>query len=826
MNPAGHHRGKENPEEPFVPDLSEGAETGVYLALLELLDEGLIVTGDEVIIDANSAACRLLERDYRQIAGQPLSELFLSERAFLDARARLFIQGEMRGSLRVALPGGRHRDFRFVAAARLRPGIHALILSPDLLAETAPDVSSLDPTPAADTVWPRLAAALLQPVIVVDDGDRICAANAAAITTLGLGREELVGRLAGERLGLQWPAADAPPLARLRPQPGGEELTARVLAGPQAGWRLLVLPPLGQPAATLPAPAPAASPATAQSNAVHVPLDVFDAASQAILVSDADNRIVAVNRAFTQITGYSREDVLGRNPGLLNSGRQEPEFYAALWQSLRDSGQWQGEIWNRRKNGEIFPEWLTITAVRDGEGATRHYIAMFTDLTAKRQAESRTEYLAHHDILTGLPNRRLFERRFDDAAERARQRRCSVGVMRLDIDNFKAVNREYGDNVGDAFLQQIARRLLAALPRGGMVARERSDAFLALLPDLDLSSECGRAAEALLATLSLPFEAEGHNLQLTASIGIALLPEDGNTLDALLRHADAALAHARRLGGNNHQYYVLEMDDAGIEREAFESKLRYAIEREELEVHFQPLIDARDGSIRAGEALLRWHHPELGLIPFRRFISAARDGGLVARLGDWALRAACRAAVGWPAEGNRQPMVTVNVAIEQIMQGDFVGRVATALAESGLPADRLELDLDEQVLQEDNSRIFATLTELAGMGVHLAIDDFGRGLTAIPKLKRYPLQALKLDPALVRDVGKSEESEAIVEAIANLANSLGLAIFARGVEDEAQQAFLSALACHLQQGPLFGRPLTDTEFAAFLARQRLESGLQ
>ncbi|NMG67364.1 EAL domain-containing protein [Azoarcus indigens] len=646
------------------------------------------------------------------------------------------------------------------------------------------------------------------------------------MTTLGLGREELVGRLAGERLGLEWPAADAPPLARLRPQAGDEELTARVLAGPQAGWRLLVLPPLGQAIPTLPAPAPEPSPATPQGSAVHVPLDVFDAASQAILVSDANNRIVAVNRAFTDITGYSREDVLGRNPGLLNSGRQEPEFYAALWQSLHETGQWQGEIWNRRKNGEIFPEWLTITAVRDDEGATRHYIAMFTDLTAKRQAESRTEYLAHHDILTGLPNRRLFERRFDDAAERARQRRCSVGVMRLDIDNFKAVNREYGDNVGDAFLQQIARRLLAALPRGCIVARERSDAFLALLPDLDLSSECGRAAEALLATLSLPFEAEGHNLQLTASIGIALLPEDGNTLDALLRHADAALAHARRLGGNNHQYYVLEMDDAGIEREAFESKLRYAIEREELEVHFQPLIDARDGSIRAGEALLRWHHPELGLIPFRRFIGAARDGGLVARLGDWALRAACRAAVGWPLEGGRQPMVTVNVAIEQIMQGDFVSRVATALADSGLPADRLELDLDEQVLQEDNSRIVATLTELAGMGIHLAIDDFGRGLTAIPKLKRYPLQALKLDPALVRDVGKSEESEAIVEAIANLATSLGLAIFARGVEDEAQQAFLSALDCHLQQGPLFGRPLTDAEFAAFLARRQLENGLQ
>ncbi len=824
MNPVGPPRGDHPSSEPFVPDLSEGAETGVYLALLELLDEGLIITGDEVIIDANSAACRLLEREYRQIAGRPLAELFPSERAFLDARTRLFIQGEMRGSLRVALPGGRHRDFRFIAAARLRPGIHALILSRDWLAETSPEASSgfhaevvLDADGASrhDGLWPRLAAALTQPVIVLDAVGLVAAANAAALALLGLARTAVVGHPASELFAIDWPASGAPPLARLRPAGAGEALTARILAGPHPGWRLLILPPHAEAAkkcVTLPektgvADAPA-----------RLPVEVFDAASQAIFVSDAENRIIDVNRAFVDITGYSRNDVIGKDPAVLGASCHEPGFFRAMWQSLDETGQWQGEIWNRRKNGDVYSGWLAISAVRDAHGAIRNYTGILSDLTARWRSESRADYVSHHDTLTGLPSRRLLEQRFTAATEHILLRhRGNVGILRIDVDGFRAFNREYGTNTGDAVLRQIARRLLVALPRGAMIAREGSDSFLVLLPAFEQESDAGRIGASLRAALAPPFETERGEAHLSASIGAVLFPADGDTFDILLGRADAALLRARQPGGDGYQRYLPDLDGPGILHRVFEANLRHAIEREQLAVHFQPLVDARSGRICAGEALLRWQHPELGLIPYRSFAAAARDSGLIVSLGDWALRTACLAVADWTHTGDgAAPMVTVNIAIEQVMQPDFVARVQQALADAALAPERLELDIDEQILTEDSAHAADVLAALAALGVHLAIDDFGRGPSAIPKLKRYPIQALKLDPVLVREVGRSEQSEAIVEAIASLAGVLDLKIFARGVENAAQQAFLSALGCHLQQGPLFGKPMAQTEFVAFL----------
>ncbi len=825
MNPAGPPRGDNPSSEPFVPDLSEGAETGVYLALLELLDEGLIITGDEVIIDANSAACRLLEREYRQIAGRPLAELFPSERAFLDARARLFIQGEMRGSLRVALPGGRHRDFRFIAAARLRPGIHALILSRDWLAETTPEASSgfnaevvLEAGGASrhDELWPRLAAALAQPVIVLDAVGLVAAANAAALTLLSMARTAVVGHPASEVFAIDWPADGAPPLAHLRPVGGGETQTARVLAGPHPGWRLLVLPPHVEAAKKGTAILEKARVADAR---VRLPVEVFDAASQAIFVSDAENRIVDVNRAFIDITGYSRKDVIGKDPAVLGASCHEPGFFRTMWQSLGETGQWQGEIWNRRKNGDVYSGWLAISAVRDAHGAARNYIGILSDLTARWRMESCADYVSHHDTLTGLPNRRLLEQRFAAVAEHVLLRhRGSVGILRIDVEGFKAFNREYGANTGDAVLCQIARRLLAALPRGAMIAREGCDSFLVLLPALEQESDASRIGAGLLAAMAPPFETGRGEACLGASIGAVLFPADGDAFDILLGRADAALLRARQPDGDGYQRYVADLDGPGILHRVFEANLRHAVEREQLAVYFQPLVDARSGRICAGEALLRWLHPELGLIPFRSFAAVARDSGLIVDLGDWALRTACLAAAGWThgADG-AAPMVTVNIAIEQVMRRDFVERVQQALADAALAPERLELDIDEQILTEDSAHAADTLAALAALGVHLAIDDFGRGLSAIPKLKLYPVRALKLDPALVREVGRSEQSEAIVEAIASLAGVLDLKIFARGVENAAQQAFLSALGCHLQQGPLFGKPMAQTEFAAFLA---------
>jgi len=917
MNAARGPQGDDDSDDPFIPDMSEGVETGMYLALFELLDEGLIITGDEIVLEANSAACRLLERDYRQIAGKPLADLFPSEQAFLEARGRLFIQGEMRGSLQVSLPGARHRNLRFVAAARIRPGVHALILSPDVMAEAYAEAAP------SDTLWPRLAAALEQPVIVIDADGKVAAANAAALKTLNVERDKLVGHPLDACVGLEWPASGEVPIARLRPRGRKNYLSARVLPGPKPDWRLLILPPATRHAAppaaaragggghrdffermcaesplpTLLCEGPeqrifAANAAAALvyghsrealcamklaelrapgnvpgeltecrvwqhrrqdgsvfdvellaypidapnrpgamvlmhdlpdapllASQLRLPVSVFEAANQAILVTDAECRILAVNRAFTAISGYTLAEAKGRNPSLLGSGRHDREFYAEMWRTINETGQWQGEIWNRRKGGAVFPEWLSITAVRSREGDTLHYIGIFSDLSAKRQAESRADYLAHHDTLTGLPNRRLFETRFTEAMVRAEQPRRSVGLLRIDLDNFKAVNREYDHDTGDTLLQQVARRLLGALPPGGTAARERSDTFLAMLPDIDIGSDVGRAAEAMLGALTTPFQVGGRDIRLSASIGIALFPEDGSSFDVLMRHAVAALLHARQLGGNNAQYFTDEMDAVGIERVAFETNLRQAVEHDQLEAHFQPLVDVRDRRVRGGEALLRWRHPDLGLIPFRRFMGVARDVGLLTRMGDWVLHAACAHAAAWATVDGSAPCVTVNVAIEQIMHGDLVERVRHALAQSGLPPQRLELDLDELVLKEENARILTALTTLHEMGVRLAIDDFGRGLASIPKLKRYPLRALKLDPALVREVGTREDSEAIVEAITSMAGVFGLDVLARGVESEAQRAFLSALGCHLQQGPLFGRPMSAEDFQAFLEKR-------
>ncbi|WP_246265771.1 EAL domain-containing protein [Aromatoleum diolicum] len=630
MNAARRPQGNENPEEPFIPDFSEGAETGLYLALFELLDEGLIITGDEVVLEANSAACRLLERDYRQIAGKPLADLFPSERDFLDARARLFIQGEMRGSLRVSLPGERHRNLRFVAAARIRPGIHALILSADVIAEAYADAPFTDAAPI-DTLWPRLAAALEQPVIVIDEQGRIAAANTAALGTLGLTRGSIVGQAIDTCMGIEWPAADAAPVARLTVPGRRADIAARVLPGPKPDWRLLVLPPAERttvrPEAPVQAPATnrIVQPATpgAGSSADDVLERMFaDSPLPTLLCEGPTLHIFAANNAAARVYGYSREALCTMCVGDLRvcpgDGRKPSE-----------PGIWQ----HRRQDGSTFDT----------------------------------------DILT-----------------------------------------------------------------------------------YPVQSACHPGATVVM-----------HDL-----------PE-------------APLM-------------------------AFETRLRHAVDLDQLEVHFQPLIDARNGSIRGGEALLRWHHPELGLIPFQRFAGVARDAGQLIRMGDWVLHAACAQAADWTRADGQAVRVTVNVAIEQMLHGDLAERVRHALAASGLPAAQLELDLDERVLKDENTPLLTTLNSLAEMGVQLAIDDFGRGLASIPRLKRYPLRALKLDPLLVGEVGVREDSEAIVEAISSMAGVLGLEVLARGVAGEAQQSFLSALGCHLQQGPLFGQPMTADAFRAYL----------
>lgn len=620
MNTGRRPRGSEDSGTPFVPDVSEGAETGLYLALLELFDEGLIITGDELVLEVNSAACRLLGRDYRQIAGRPLAELFPSEREFLEARARLFINGESRGSLRFALPDGGDRELSFIAAPRVRPGIHALILSERSTGRSVDETSS-------DVLWPRLAAALDQPVIVVDDSGKVAAANAAALKTLDIERSDLVGQTLASRIGIVWPGSGKASLARLTKPKGAGTVTARVLPGPRPDWRLLILPP-SQSVNAKQKGTRSRSSADAESDD-SLERMFADSPLPTLLCQGADLRIFAANKAAAAAYGYSQAALCGMRVAEL---RAEPDAGRAAV----ESGVWR----HRRKDGSSF------------------------------QAE----------------------------------------------------------------------------------------------------------------VLTYPIES------------------------------------ASRPGA-----VVLMHDLPDMPRPAFDHPMRHAVDLDRLDVHFQPLVDAREDKVCGGEALLRWNHPELGLIPFQRFVGIASATGLLEQMGDWVLHAACARATAWP-DGLDATRVTVNIAIEQLTRGDLAERVRHALKTSGLPATRLELDLDERVLNEENGKVLATLTALHDLGVRLAIDDFGRGLASIPRLKRYPVQALKLDPALVKEVGTREDSEAIVEAIASMAGVLGLDVLARGVESRPQQAFLSALGCRLQQGPLFGRPMNADEFREYLAQQRDRTG--
>ena len=434
-------------------------------------------------------------------------------------------------------------------------------------------------------------------------------------------------------------------------------------------------------------------------------------------------------------------------------------------------------------------------------------------------APSMSMYLTSHDPLTGLANRRMLEARFGDCAVRAAGRHGSIAIVRLDLDGFAAVNRSLGESAGDEVLRCIARRLAATAGSAALVARERSDSFIVLLPEPAHPGNADQFAETLLRAVAEPLELGGGLQRITASAGLALYPQDGRNLDTLLRNAKSALEQARRLGGNHCSVFHTRLDGPGFDSSHLERGLRHALQADELCLHFQPLVDARSGRTRAGEALLRWRHPELGLLPYRQFMGAVGDPRLLADVGDWVLATACDHATDWPPTHDGECLrLTVNVSVEQLMRGDFAARVATALRTSGLKAERLELDLDEKVLALDSPTLAATLERIAATGVRLSIDDFGRGLSSIPRLRRYPLAALKLDPELVRGVGRSEDSEAIVEAVGALAGTLGLEIYARGVEHRGQQAFLCALDCHLQQGPLFGRPLAAREFADRLLR--------
>ncbi|WP_312434230.1 EAL domain-containing protein [Janthinobacterium sp.] len=533
---------------------------------------------------------------------------------------------------------------------------------------------------------------------------------------------------------------------------------------------------------------------------------VLEHIADAVMVVDIEGVIVAVNPAFTQITGYTEAEAVGQHSSLTRSGRHDELFYQTMWDELIASGFWRGEIWRRRKNGEIYLEWLTISAVRDTRALTTHYVGVCSDITVIKQAQEKLDHLAHHDPLTALPNRLLFHDRLQHALQRATRDEEQLAILFIDLDRFKNVNDTLGHHIGDELLQQVAAQLSARLRDGDTLARLGGDEFIVLLEKVDGQYGATQVAEKLVTMFEQPFLVAGHELFVTCSVGVSLFPGDAQDLNMLIRNADVAMYQAKARGRNGYRFYAPSMTGEGIERLRLETFLRRSIEKNEIFLNYQPQVEIDTGRLVGVEALVRWNHPELGLIAPARFIPLAEDSGFINQLGKWVLDEACRQMMRWQEQGLRVPKIAVNLSVKQFERGSIAGMVAAILAETGLEPQRLQLEVTESVIMNTGDAL-GFINDLHAIGVGLAIDDFGTGYSSLAYLKQLPVQTLKIDRSFIKDISTDANDEAIAIAIIQLGKSMHLSVIAEGVETQEQAAFLLRHGCKLAQGYFYSKPV-------------------
>lgn len=540
---------------------------------------------------------------------------------------------------------------------------------------------------------------------------------------------------------------------------------------------------------------------------------VFESTAEGVMITDIEQRITAVNRAFSQITGYSEAEALGQRPGLLASGQHDNAFYSAMWHALTANGHWQGEIWNRRKNGELYPEWLTISAVRNSDNQITHFVGVFADISSLKHAQARLDHQAHHDHLTGLPNRLLFENRLRTALDSARASEQLGAVLFLDLDRFKQINDSLGHPVGDQLLKAIADRLKAQLRGIDTVARLGGDEFIILLPSLHDAQAAEQVAQKLLSGFRAPFAIDDHEFFISASIGISLYPRDGTDVATLVKNADAAMYQSKARGRNRSEFYTRSLTFQVNERMAMEQELRRALERNELRLYYQPKLCLRSQGLVGAEALVRWPHPVFGDIPPDRFIPVAEESGLILPLGDWVLEEACRQLQEWQESGRGFGALSVNLAGAQLHQSSLLPRIGELLQRHALAPELLQLEITENFIMNQSGEALEILHRLKQLGVQLAIDDFGTGYSSLSYLKRLPLDVLKIDQSFVRGLPDDPHDLAITRAIIALGNSMQLTVIAEGVETKAQELCLAAEGCLQIQGYVVSRPLCAEAFA-------------
>ncbi|KAF6690134.1 EAL domain-containing protein [Pseudomonas sp. EKM23D] len=549
---------------------------------------------------------------------------------------------------------------------------------------------------------------------------------------------------------------------------------------------------------------------------------VFESTAEGVLITDTRQNISAVNRAFSEITGYSEAEALGQTPRLLASGLHDSAFYAAMWHQLTTHGHWQGEISNRRKSGELYPSWLTISAVRNRDNVVTHFVAVFADISSLKLAQARLDYQAHHDPLTGLPNRTLFENRLQAALNGHQQTGKQGAVLFLDLDRFKHINDSLGHPVGDLLLKGIALRLKEQLRDIDTVARLGGDEFIILLPGLQHEGDAEHLANKLLACFTPPFQAGEHEFFISASIGTSLYPQDGTDVATLVKNADAAMYRSKAKGRNRVECYTRDLTVQAKERVALEHELRRAIERNECSLYYQPKLCLKTHALIGAEALIRWHHPSFGDVPPEHFIPLAEENGMILQIGDWVLEQACRQLHAWQGTFDDFGPLSVNLAGAQLRHPNLLPRIEQLLHDYRLEPGCLQLEITENFIMSQAEEALDVLHELKRLGVQLAIDDFGTGYSSLSYLKRLPLDFLKIDQSFVRGLPDDPHDAAIVRAIIALGHSMQFTIIAEGVENPAQQAFLADEGCEQMQGYIVSLPLPPELFAATFLRMTVE----
>ncbi|WP_162888746.1 EAL domain-containing protein [Dechloromonas sp. HYN0024] len=544
---------------------------------------------------------------------------------------------------------------------------------------------------------------------------------------------------------------------------------------------------------------------------------VFTGISDGICITDANRRILLTNQAFSKVSGYCASETYGKTPNMLQSGVHGAEFYSDMWDNINRHGKWQGEITNRRKDGELISEWLSISAVHDAAGRLSNYVGIFSDLSERHAAAERIQYLSSFDPLTKLPNRSLFADRLGQSLISAHRFNRETAVILLDLDRFRFINDTLGPPIGDGILVEVARRLNLQVRDGDTVGRRSSNEFGFVMASLGQERDAIALAQRMLDAIAEPFDVGGHSITISACIGVSVAPRDGNDIDTIMKCADAALVRAKACGQNTFRFYSPEMDADASRRLGLEAALRQALQNNELTVYYQPQISLDTGNMIGMEALLRWTTPAFGPVSPAEFIPIAEETGLILPIGEWVLRTACRQVRQWLDLGLASLRIAVNLSSRQFRQANLVGIVSQCLTETGLPAGALELEITESALIDEVDEAIIQCRALKSLGIKISLDDFGTGYSSLAYISRFPFDKIKIDQSFVRDITENPVNAAIANAAIVLARSLNLSVLAEGVETEAQASFLRSRRCDAMQGYLFSRPVPAAEFEQLLA---------